>query len=224
MYKIIESKENPYVMLLNEFKCKDSVAYWLNEPFIAGDRCAASNGYALVSTPLVDGEFENRTEKLKYVYPIVHNMSKKISVSELRNTISKVPMVEVLDEEEVECDVCDGTGEVEYEFYHKKMYYMEGVCPACDGMGVIEKKSTKSSGLKMKDDVFIRIGVSLFYPDRIKEIITAATIMQAREVELVHQREATTPSLFKIKDVELMVMPAGVNDEHDVIAEVTLEP
>jgi hypothetical protein len=49
----------------------------METPFNVGNRTVSTNSYCLLSTPLQDG-FEDRSERVKKVYPIEHNMIKVI--------------------------------------------------------------------------------------------------------------------------------------------------
>lgn len=210
-----------FLTLLNRFKSNDGRRDWMSKPFKVGDRTVSTNAYILISTPLQEG-FEDLSKKTKGVYPMDFNLDTKILVSELKQKLNDFPKVDCFDEEEKECDACDGSGEVSFVFsYDCEDYETEEECPVCEGCGVIKKISKIPNGKKELDyNKFFRIGNSVFNVARIEELLEVAEALDADEITLVNQTQPNKPSLFKIKEVEVLLMPTMCNDLTSVVQNV----
>lgn len=212
---------NVFLDLLNKFKANDDRRDWISKPFNVGNKTVSTNAYILIATPLQKG-FEDLPDKTKGVYPMDFILDKKILVSELRQKLNDFPKVDCFDEEEKECDACDGYGEVDYEFSHNgKNYEREEECPVCEGSGVIEKISKTPNGKKELDyNKFFGIGNSVFNVARIKELLEVAETLNSDEIILVNQTQPNKASLFKVKEVEVLLMPTMCNDLTNVAQNV----
>lgn len=212
---------NVFLTLLNRFKSNDDRRDWMSKPFNVGNRTVSTNAYILISTPLQEG-FEDLSNKTKGVYPMDFNLDTKILVSELRQKLNDFPKVDCFDEEEKECDACNGYGNVDFEFYHNGKYYESNQdCPVCDGSGVFNTVSKNPNGKKELDyNKFFGIGNSAFNVARIEELLEVAETLQSEHITLVNQTHPNKASLFKIKEVEVLLMPTMCNDLTNVVQNV----
>ena len=214
---------NVFLTLLNRFKSNDDYRDWMAKPFNVGNKTVSTNGYILISTPLQEG-FEDLSNKTKGVYPMDFNLDMKILVSELKQKLNDFPKVDCFDKEEKEkeCDACDGSGEVSFVFsYDFEDYETEEECPVCKGCGFINKISKIPNGKKELDyNKFFGIGNSVFNVARIEELLEVAETLEADEITLVNQTQQNRTSLFKIKEVEVLLMPTMCNDLMNVVQNV----
>ena len=212
---------NVFITLLNKFKSNDGRSDWMNKPFNVGSKTVSTNAYILISTPLQEG-FDDLSNKTKGVYPMGYIMDKKISVSELKEKINAFPKVDCFDKQEKECDACSGNGDVDFEFSHNGKYYESNQdCPVCDGSGVFNTVSKQPNGKKELDyNKFFGIGNSVFNVLRIEELLEVAETLKSDEITLVNQTQANKASLFKIKEVEVLLMPTRCNDLSNVVQNV----
>lgn len=219
--KLSKEAENKFLTLLNRFKSNDDRRDWMSKPFNVGNRTVSTNAYILISTPLQEG-FEDLSNKTKGVYPIDFNLDTKILVSELKEKLKDFPKVDCFDKEEKECDACDGYGDVYFEFSHNgKDYESNQDCPVCDGIGVFNTVSKKPNGKKELDyNKFFGIGNSVFNVARIEELLEVAETLQSEHITLVNQTQPNKSSLFKIKEVEVLLMPTMCNDLTNVVQNV----
>ena len=215
--------EGVFLKLLHKFCSNDILRSWTMKPFNVGNRTVATNGYCLLSTPLQD-EFTDKSKNIKTVYPLEYNINKTILVVELKQKIKDFPLLDCYDEIKTKCDACNGDGEVEFEFYHScKTYQIEHDCPVCDGQGTIITQSKTPNGKKEFDYTkFFKIGNSIFNVARIEELIYVADTLNADMINIVNQTEPNKPSLFVIKDVEMLLMPTKCNDEQDIVQSVDI--
>lgn len=202
-----------YLKILNKIAKKDNFTDWMEKPFNAFGKSIATNGYCLVATPMC-GEFINRDDIIKSIYPFEFNLNKKIKLQEIKDKLALIPIVDCYDEKEEECDACDGSGTVDFEFeYSRKTYEMEGECPVCEGEGTILQKSKTPNGKKELDyNKLIQIGLCAFHLERIEEIIYIAESIGVDEVVMVYQKLHNRPSLFLIGDIEYLAMSTIYSD------------
>jgi hypothetical protein len=208
-----------YQQVLQMFTSKDR-NNWMKEPFLVGDKAASTNGWVLIAVPNSNYQYEDNSEKTKTVYPIDCNCEKNISLAQLKDAISKAPLIDCFDETEQKCSACYGEGEVEYKFsYGIKDYTIDHECPVCEG--VVYKTSEIPNGKKEIDYTkFIIIGNSTFNIARVENIVEVAELLQAENITLVFQNRNTQASLFKVKDAEMIVMPCSTVDEQSVCANI----
>lgn len=192
---------------------KSEMRQWMLNPVNAFGKTHATDGYSIVSVPEI-GKFENVEEKFKNVYPIVPNIRKVYSFSELKSALDKMPRIDLYDEVKTKCDACNGEGEVDFEFSHKGTdYTTEGTCPVCDGDGVIMAESDIPNGkTDYNYDYCVKIGISGIHIKRILLLISIAELVGSDSIELLNQTEPQKPSLFKIGDIEIITMPCVVTE------------
>lgn len=214
---------NVYLSLLNKFKANNDNYNrdWMAKPFNVGNKTVSTNAYILVATPLQEG-FEDLSNKTKGVYPMDFILDKKIPVSELKEKLNDFPKIDCFDEEEKQCDACNGYGDVDFEFsYNGKDYESNQDCPICDGSGVFNTVSKKPNGKKeLNYNKFFGIGNSVFNVARIEELLEVAEMLKSDEIILINQTQSNRASLFKIKDVEVLLMPTMCNDLTNVLQNV----
>ena len=216
----METKIEKYKEILNLFTPKDWFRPWMEEPWNIEGKTCTTNGWVVAICPKF-GEFPEPKESTKDIYPKPQNLNIEISVEVLRNAIKQMPCEVVVEEEieENECRDCMGTGEVTwtYEDYEK-----EYECPVCEGTGKVEKtKYIPTDKTEPLPDWAVKIKGSGFLTGRILDLIKVAEILEEKSVLLIHQKDERQASIFKIGDVELLVMPA-VNIEHEKVIDLNL--
>ncbi len=208
-----------FLSILNRVANKNEIGDWMTEPFNASGKSMATNGYCLVATPIC-GEFINRDDKIKSVYPLEKNQNKPIKLQEIKDKLALFPTVDCFDETEQECNACYGSGTVDFEFeYNRKTYEMEGECPVCEGEGTTLQTSKTPNGKKEFDhNKLFQICLCAFNAERINELIFIADGIGVDEVVLVNQTLPHRPSVFLIGDVEFLVM-STLNSDLDAVAQ-----
>ena len=206
-----------YLSILNRISAKNDIRDLMKEPFNANGKSMATNGYALVATPIC-GDFQNREDKIKTVYPLAKNTNKAIKVQEIKDKLALFPTIDCFDETEQECNACHGSGLVDFEFdYERKRYELEGECPVCEGTTL--QTSKIPNGKKELDyNKLFQIGLFAFNVERINEMIFIAEKIGVDEVVLVTQTLLHRPSVFFIGEVELLIM-STLNSDLDAVAQ-----
>jgi hypothetical protein len=208
--------------LLDHFTEKNGYRHWMKDPFNFNNRTCATNGHVLISMPC-QGDYEDMSNNVQIgkVYPIPVNMKATIAVDEIRAKLKAFPLSDCFDVEEIEtkCETCEGAGVVEYEFFHRKVYFKKFNCPDCNGEGVdiVEKKITNG---KREYDAAQRfqIGVCVYHPDLVEKLLVAADFLGSKEISVLNQSSAKGATLFGINDVEIIMMPM-YPAKNDIIAQ-----
>ena len=77
-----------YIEILNHLTSKDEMREWMTTPFNSNGKTLATNGFAMVAVPEI-GVYKDQTEKLRGLYPGVHNMDIVYPVWETLSTAGK---------------------------------------------------------------------------------------------------------------------------------------
>jgi hypothetical protein len=220
---------NKYEKVLDMFRSQgDCRATWMHNPFIVNDKAMSTDGHFLAVadralTPAYEFLDQKNKATVLNALPAERNQNFVISVDDLLSIVKMAPMVPDIEVDNTECDACSGTGEVELDFFHNgKTYDVEVDCPVCDGYGSIEKKVESSVKMVLDPGKKIAIGLCVFNARFIAKLIEVANIFEVSDVQLVYQVGANSPSIFKIGEVEIFLMPmAGINpDSEDILAKI----
>ncbi len=205
-------KTEKYLKALEVLVDSDSFEY--NKVYQTDKHNISTNRYCLVATPRF-GEYGTKSHGFSVFYDIKEQIAKPIDILAVTDSLIKLELVDVFEEDEIDCDACGGCGEVYFDFYHNgKSYEVEADCPVCDG--VIYKKSDKPATKDFKDGQFIKIGDMCFYPQRVKELVAVASII-GEDVLVVSQYGNAT--MFKIgDDVYFLMMKVRSCNPEEIIS------
>lgn len=104
-------------------------------------------------------------------FPLIGNLIKVagkefFTLESLKKTLESFGMEEerVIMEVGGECEECEGSGEVEWEYtdLDGKSYFHDGDCPVCNGDGTTEDVCKNTGFMIPTDNSFVRIGKSFF--------------------------------------------------------------
>jgi len=212
---------NVFFEILNNFCSKDELRPWMKHPFNAFERTLSTNGWVLISVPKIS-EYEDKTELIKNVFPVIHNIEKHYEVEKLEKALAKCPTEDDFDSVITKCDACNGDGVVDFEFTFKgKTYDIEDDCPVCDGEGEIETFSNIPNGKKRYDETkLIKVNECGLSAWRISDIIFVAKKLKQKTITLIHNTSPLSSCLFRIGDVEMLVMPSNIGTDADVIENI----
>lgn len=214
-----------YSEILNEVaKAKpDEYRPWMNEPFIANGRNAATTLHYLVSVPLFDSSLTDQSKKCEFILSQERPSSKEYSITELKEALSKFTMEPIFQTFEKICECCKGYGTVEYEFEYKSKTYTEYCdCPVCGGDGNIEIKNPEPTGnYEYVHGYYVKISGMLFNPNYIQIAVDIAEKLEIKSVKFNYGNK-TSGAMFNIGDVELIVMGIadGYQSSHSILAKL----
>lgn len=215
-----------YLEALTSFCANDKYRDWMNTPFVIGNKAYSTDAHFLT---IIDAEkVENYKElpileakKLNGVVPEERNKSFDIEVSKIKADFEKAPQIDCYDivGEDIDCLECDGSGNVEWEYEH---HTKDFDCPICDGEGKTSvAEQIKNGKTKVDDYLCVKIGNSFFYANKLDKIVKTAEKIQAKTITLTYQDTPNRGSMFKLNDLEILVMPCMQDDNHKVIASYT---
>lgn len=208
--------------ILEMFTSPYSSREWMNRPFSLDGHTGATDGQCLilmkekVKAAHISGETE------AYVWGVIpkEKFEIKISLKELKEAIKKVPMIDELEYEDIECQCCDEEGEVEFAFSHGgREYHHDYECPICDGSGFeLEAKEVPTGNMIMDPDCKIQFGPCEINHRFVARLVAVAEYEELDSVSLVSDiRHAGSPCLFKVGKTKVLVMPVLCGDNSFVI-------
>ena len=200
-----------YEAILNRFVGFDMFKDWTQFPFNVGKKSGATNAKAVVITPYIK-DYPDQTNTIAPLLP-EKNILKVFSVSELKEKLALIPMVDCYDEITTECEACEGAGTVDYIFEYKgREYETTDDCPFCEGEGETNKESEIPNGKKEYDLLYgIMLHQSAFNAERLDELLFVAETLECSEIKLVSQLTPTAASFFELKDVDVLLMPLNIH-------------
>lgn len=151
--------------LFELFCDKDNCFGQYQEPFLELDHNEvwAINGSkgVVVKAELVSGKYHKRklTKDIEFGTPC----NAKVTLKAIKDALAKLPMVEEEEIEDVDCDECDGSGEVECEYIDNNGVTHEVTtdCPICFGSGYVD--GAKKTGKMVVDfSTPIKLGEAYF--------------------------------------------------------------
>lgn len=152
------------------------------------------------------------------VFPKEHTCSLSMDIREVAKAINTVPVEEFKEVtgKEAECDECDGTGCVtwEYEDMNGITHEDDFDCPICDGRGKLSHK------LLHREDRLIGINGISFNIGKMQRIIEAIHNLGVTEVEVQHLAENEPMLIHVCKDVDVIIMP---NMVYEPVCSVTIK-
>lgn len=174
--------------LFGLFVDEDAYRPELNYPYRRDGYVYATDRHKLirVKEDIVSGDYEV-TDKMKLNIP-TDNCDYIISDKDIEKAFSEIPKVKEVEEKEVKCSECDGTGEVDWEYRDKNGKDYEGCfeCPVCDGTGYVY--SEVATGKMIPDPTTtVKVGKNSIYYIHLKALLDAMRVIGVTEVRLVCQ-------------------------------------
>lgn len=174
--------------LFGLFVDKDGYRPILNYPYRRDGYVYATDRYKLirVKEDIVSGDYEV-TDKMKLNVP-TDNCDYIISDKDIEKAFSEIPKVKEVEEKEVKCSECDGTGEVDWEYTDKNGNDYEGCfeCPVCDGTGYVYSEVATGKMISNPTAV-VKVGKNNIIGTCLQALLNAMRIIGVTEVRLVCQ-------------------------------------
>ena len=126
---------------------------------------------------------------------------------------------EIVIQDAVECEDCNGSGYVTWEYMdiHGHTHEHESDCPVCDGTGEIEPERTKKTGKQITDEnAVINIGNAYFRARVISKLKFALDFLGITSVKLTHNPNRAANEFVLNDDICIILMPMlSPWDEYD---------
>jgi len=142
------------IEVLKKFRPKDSLGRaWMDEVHQMGDWMVVTDSWRIIRekgqiTEEIHHPMTNETANVINEYYEHERINPKVvNCKEVLSQFKKRQKEPQYKDDEIECETCEGEGEVQYEFNHKGNYYeRDEECPVCEGDGVITGKTKEIIG------------------------------------------------------------------------------
>lgn len=190
-------------------------------PLLKDDKVFASDCHKAIyiNAEVCQGEYE-KTEMFNLKLPPVEQ-ELNIPLLSLQKAYDSLPKVE----DEEECNECNGTGSVEWEYTDKngKTHYKDFDCPACDGWGFFKRNVRKC--YEPEYDAIIELDGFFINNQHIKAIIDALFLLGKDHITLLSKakKDSRVLAYFRVdENITIIVSPYCNCDEEDADAKVEL--
>lgn len=209
--------------LLGLFHSKGSLSAM---PLLKDDKVFASDCHKVIyiNAEVCQGEYE-RTELFDMKFPPVAEQELNIPLLSLQKAYDSLPKVEDEEYDEEECNECNGTGSVEWEYTDKngKTHHQDFDCPACDGWGFFKRNIRKC--YEPEYDAIIELDGFFINNQHIKAIIDALFLLGKDHITLLSKakKDSVVFAYFRIdENITIIVAPYRNCDEGKADAKVEL--
>ncbi|MBF1529870.1 MAG: hypothetical protein HXN96_08015 [Prevotella salivae] len=137
---------------------------------------------------------------------------KKVTIEALNKALDECPKVdeEIVIRGAVECEECDGNGEVYWEYTDNAGHTHEHLdeCPVCDGTGEIEQAEIKKTGKKiLKAKAVINVGNAYIFAYNIYKLKFAMDFLGITSADLISNPDMRSNEFILDNDIHIMIMP-----------------
>ena len=161
------------------------------KPFSYGDYLCATETHMFlrVDKSLLNADFATIDRDVSKIFPEA-NCCVSYTLRELEEAVdaSMTGEEEIVVSPSIECDECDGTGFVEWEYIsrHGHTYHDELQCPCCDGRGTFREKVKRKTGKKAANDGdCIGIGGAAIYTGYLAQMCETMRLIGSNHAELI---------------------------------------
>lgn len=200
------------VKLLNKFCDVFHVKPLLRTPFLNTEynEVWSTNGYVFIgiNPDILAKEYPKR----KLSFPkLEFPCEKTITMKALNKAFESCPMVdeEEVIEDAVECEECDGSGMVYWEYTDNNGHTHEHEydCPVCDGTGEIEPCKTRKTGKKIiVENTIIEVGNAHIFAKRLQVLKTAMELLNVDTVKMTHNDPKGGNEFVINHDIRIIIM------------------
>ena len=132
---------------------------------------------------------------------------KKVTIEAIEEALKKCPQVdeEIVVQDAIECDECNGEGKVYWEYLadNGRTYDYLHDCPICDGTGEREPGIIRKTGKQVADDeAIIRVGNAYILAMHIRKLKSAMEYLNTASVEMIFNPEKKMNE-FAVGDIRI---------------------
>ena len=199
--------------LLDKFCDKTHIKEILTEPFFNTNYNEVWSSDGVVLIRINPKALTNEYPKKKLGFPKLESPCEKtITIESLNKAFNSCPMVdeEIIVEDAVECEDCDGSGTVYWEYTdnHGNTHERLMDCPICNGEGEIEPCKTKKTGKKIiAEDTVVEVRNAHFFANQLRLLKTAMEYLNADTVKMTHNDPKGANEFIISKDIRIIIMP-----------------
>ena len=152
---------------------------------------------------------------------------KTITIKALSKALEACPLVdeEVVIEDAVECEECDGTGEVYWEYKDNHLHTHERLmdCPICDGTGEMEHEKTKKTGKKViANDAVIEVGNAYIFAKYLQTLKQAMDFLNIASVKITYNSPKGVNEFVVNDDIRIIIASMLFDYSNECNAELEL--
>lgn len=207
--------------LLALFYESDHYSEQVGTPFLSdGYVCATETHRLIMIKPeICKGEYQpNKLHVLKTLSP--YNIDISITLDELKDAVGRVSTEEEMKtiRPAIECEECEGDGEVEWTYEDKDGYTYEEYhpCPICHGSGYSSRAIEKPTGRKIPSgDAVIGIYEHKFSAYQVLALCDAMELLGIKKVKYVASN-ANGGNIFILTDDITVVLCPCIAETPDV--------
>ena len=199
--------------LLSMFCDKSEFRALLRTPFLNTkyNEVWSTDGHALIriKPERLVGEYSKGELNL----PTLESPCKrKVTIEAINKALDECPKVdeEIVIQDAVECEDCDGSGEVYWEYTDNHLHTHERLfeCPVCNGTGEIVPEKTKKTGKKRTEEkTIINVGNAYIFAYNIYKLKFAMDFLAITSVELAYNSERGASEFVIDEDIRIELSP-----------------
>lgn len=152
---------------------------------------------------------------------------KTITIEALNKALEACPWVdeEVVIQDAVKCEECDGSGEVYWEYKDNHLHTHERLmdCPICDGTGEMDHEKTKKTGKKViADDAVIEVGNAYIFAKYLQTLKQAMDFLNIASVKITHNSPKGVNEFVVNDDIRIIIASMLFDYSNECNAELEL--
>lgn len=201
--------------LLELFVGDDEMRPKLHKPWRKGEYIYATESHFCIRIPgnMSATEYPDNGMKIEKHFAFKTEPDGVITLDQLREALASAPLEDELEEqgEDTICPECDGTGEVEWEYWSKqecRQYSDTFECPRCLGDGYIDRERLVPTGRKVISyTANIRITDTILRANMLDILRLAMEMIGADSASFTAGKEGQ-PCLFSLPgNIDIIIMP-----------------
>jgi len=169
----------------------------------------STNGYVVIriNPEILVGEYIKESLPMPNLeYPC----EKTITIKALSKALEACPLVdeEVVIQDDVKCEECDGSGEVYWEYTDNHLHTHERLmdCPICDGTGEMEHEKTKKTGKKViANDAVIEVGNAYIFAKYLQTLKQAMDFLNIASVKMTNNSPEGVNEFVVNDDIRIII-------------------
>ena len=218
--KKISNEQKLFELFCNDDTCIDVY----QEPFLrlGHNEVLAANKYMAVAVKAELVSEKYRKRKIKG--PILGTPCNTIvTLKAIKGALAKLPMVEEEEIEDVDCDECDGSGEVECEYIDNNgvTHEVTADCPIRFGSGYVDGEPKKTGKMVVDFSTPIKLGEAYFMGYRLDILAQAMELLGLETLTMTHHGGfgvgRAKACELQADGVRFLLAPMLVEDIHNVI-------